>query len=135
MAELTSTDSLRVLIVDDCVDTTASLALLVRYWGHQPYTAHNGAEALRVAAERCPHVILLDIGLPGLSGWDLAPQLRQLPGLRGVLVVIVSGFDRADDVRHSHEAGCDLHLTKPVDPERLQQLLAVCEKEKRKHDP
>jgi CheY-like chemotaxis protein len=135
MAEFAPPNPLRVLIVDDCADTTSSLALLVRLWGHQPFVAGDGSTALRLTAEYVPDVILLDIGLPGMSGWELAPVLRRMPGMAGVFLVVASGFDRVDDQRRSHEAGCDLHLTKPVDPERLQQLLAACEKEKRKHDP
>jgi CheY-like chemotaxis protein len=135
MAESTPSELLRVLIVDDCADTTSSLALLVQLWGHQAFIAGDGEEALRQAAEHRPHIILLDIGMPGMNGWDLAPRLRGLPGLEGVLLLVVSGFDRPGDQRHSHEAGCHLHLVKPVDPLQLQNLLATCEKEKRQHDP
>jgi CheY-like chemotaxis protein len=134
MAEIAPPEPLRLLIVDDCADTTASLVLLARLWGYQAHAARDGAEALRLAAQHRPHVVLLDIGMPGMNGWDLAPRLRALPGLDGVMLVVVSGFDRTDDRRRSHEAGCDLHLTKPVHPERLRDLLAACEKEKRADD-
>jgi CheY-like chemotaxis protein len=130
-----SSDPLRILIVDDCADTTESLALLIRMWGYQARVAGDAAEALRLAADYRPNVILLDVGMPAVSGWDLAPQLRQLPGLHGVLIVVVSGYDRPDDFRRSYQASCNLHLTKPVDPVRLQQLLAAYQKEKSRHDP
>ena len=134
MAEVALSDPLRVLIVDDCADTTSTLVLLAGLWGYQPHAAGNAEQALRLAAEHRPHVILLDIGMPGMDGWELAPRLRQLPGLAGVFLIALSGFARTADVRRSYEAGCDLHLNKPFDPERLQHLLAACEKEKRTHD-
>jgi two-component system CheB/CheR fusion protein len=135
MADTLPLEPLRVLIVDDCADTTSSLALLAQFWGHQAFVACNGAEALKLAAQHRPHVIFLDIAMPGLNGWELAPRLRELPGLEGVLLVVISGFGRTDDVRRSHEAGCDLHLTKPVPPQRLQDLLVACKKEKQKNVP
>jgi len=134
MAELASSYPLRVLVVDDCPDTTASQALLIGLWGHQVHTANTAEEALRLAIEQHPDVILLDIGLPRMSGWELASRLRKRPELNRIYVVVVSGFSQPGDLRHSQEAGCDMHLTKPVPPERLQQLLAACYKEKRIHD-
>ncbi len=130
MADLAPPEPLCVLIVDDCQDTTTSLALLARLWGYRAHTARDGGEALRLAGLYRPNVVLLDIGMPGMDGWEVARRLREMPGLDGTFLVVVSGYDRADDLRRSHEAGCDLHLTKPVHPDRLRELLAACEKGK-----
>jgi CheY-like chemotaxis protein len=118
------TPPLSVLIVDDCPDTTATLAMLTRYWGYRPLIANDGDLALRFAAEYHPLVVLLDIGMPRMSGWELARRLRQLPGLQDTLLVAVSGYGGAEDQRCSLQAGCDLHLTKPIELDRLQRLLA-----------
>jgi CheY-like chemotaxis protein len=124
-----------VLVVDDCVDAANSMAMLVEAWGHCAAVAYNGAEALRLAAVCCPDVVLLDVGMPELSGWDVAVRLRQLPGLANVYLVVVSGYGQEADLAHSRCAGCDLHLTKPVLPRDLQRLLSSRQKEKQRHDP
>jgi len=116
---------LSVLIVDDCQDTTASLAFLVEAWGYAVRVANNAQEAVCLAAEHQPNVVILDVGLPDMNGWDLARQLRGLPGLRDTLLLAVSGFGGAEDQRRSLEAGCDRHLTKPVAPGILQGLLVT----------
>jgi PAS domain S-box-containing protein len=113
----------RVLVVDDSRDAADSLALLLRCWGHEVRTASNGPAALAEAASFRPHVVLLDIGLPGMSGLELARKLRQLPGLEGVALVALTGFGRDDDRRRSLEAGCEHHWVKPVDPVVLESLL------------
>src|SRR5262245_24149854 len=92
---------LSVLIVDDCQDTTASLAFLVEAWGYAVRVANNAQEAVCLAAEHQPNVVILDVGLPYLNGWDLARQLRGLPGLRDTLLLAVSGFGGAEDQRRS----------------------------------
>ncbi len=117
-------ESLHILVVDDCPDTTQSIALLLQAWGHAAQVAGDGAEALRLAAVRRPDVVLLDVEMPRLNGWDLARQLRRLPGLDSVLLVAVTGHGREQDRYHSRQAGCDFHLIKPVEPELLHELLA-----------
>jgi CheY-like chemotaxis protein len=119
--------------VDDCPDTTGSLAMLLRAWGHGVEVARNGAEALAIAADRPVGVVLLDIGMPGMSGWDLARRLRTQPGTRGAMLVALSGYGDADARRRSWEAGCHLHITKPADPAVLERLLAVKSKESFSH--
>jgi CheY-like chemotaxis protein len=114
---------LRVLVVDDCPDTTDTLALLLEMWGHAVWVAHDGPTALEIARDCRPDVLLSDIALPGLSGWELARQMRALAGLSKALLVAVTGYAHQDDVTGSGQAGFNLHLTKPVDPEQLQQLL------------
>jgi two-component system CheB/CheR fusion protein len=113
----------RVLVVDDCRDTTASLSMLLSYWGHDVRTAHEGRSALDVARLFRPEVILVDIGMPGMSGFELARRLRQEAHLTEALMITISGFSREEDRRLSLEAGCDGHLVKPVEPELLCQLV------------
>jgi PAS domain S-box-containing protein len=115
--------SRRILVVDDNVDAAESLAMLLRLAGHDVHVAHNGPEALRAAAFS-PEVVLLDIGLPGMNGYDVARRWRQDPASRNALLVAVTGYGQDEDRRRSAEAGFDYHLTKPVDPEALRRLLA-----------
>ncbi len=116
---------LRVLAVDDCPDTRATLLLLFRLWGYEVRAAGDGPSALEAAAGFLPDVILLDIGLPGLDGYEVARRLRQLPGLDRTLVVAMTGLATDADVREALESGCDRHLTKPVEMESLRELLGA----------
>ena len=113
---------LRVLVVEDHADTAASMAVLLRIHGHEVEVAPDGPSALRIAADRPPDVALLDIGLPGLSGWHVARRLRERAG-KTPLLIAVTGYGRDEDRRRSVEAGIHLHLLKPVDPEALETLL------------
>jgi PAS domain S-box-containing protein len=115
----------RILAVDDNRDAVESLARLLRLAGHEVQLAIDGPSALEAAAAYRPEVVLLDIGLPGMSGHDVARQLRATPEGRGLLLVAVSGWGQEDDRRRSREAGFDHHLVKPVDPDALRQLLAA----------
>jgi CheY-like chemotaxis protein len=115
---------LRVLVVDDCPDTTASLALLLESWGHEARTAQDGEEALRLAAW-CPDVVLLDVAMPRMNGLEVARRLRALPGGEASWLVAVTGYCRAEDQERTRQAGFDLHLGKPVEPARLEALLAA----------
>jgi PAS domain S-box-containing protein len=114
----------RVLVVDDNRDATETLELLLQLWGHEVQSALNGPEALARAVEFRPEIILLDIGLPGMSGYEVARQLRQLPGFQDVFIVAVTGYGQDSDRLHSQEAGFGHHLVKPVQPEVLQELIA-----------
>jgi CheY-like chemotaxis protein len=98
--------------------------MLLRFWGHTVRLAYNGPEALRAAEEFGPEVVVLDIGLPGMNGYDVARALRQRPRLSHALLVAVTGYGQDEDRRRSHDAGFDHHLTKPVDPEQLHAMLA-----------
>src|SRR6476661_4871234 len=113
--------SRRVLVVDDNRDATETLELLLQLWGHEVQSALNGPEALAKAVEFRPEIILLDIGLPGMSGYEVARQLRSLPGFRDVFIVAVTGYGQDSDRIHSQEAGFGHHLVKPVQPEVLQE--------------
>ncbi len=118
----------RVLVVDDNHDAADSLALLLRLGGHEVRICHDGATAVAVAAADRPRLVLLDIGLPGMDGYAVARQLRQLPELAGTVLVALTGYGQAEDVRRSHEAGFDHHLVKPADPETLVNLFASLER-------
>ncbi len=114
----------RVLVVDDNVDGAESVAMLLRLWGHDVHLAYNGPESLSAARELNPDVMLIDIGLPGMSGYDVAKHLRQNPQFQKTLLVAITGYGQTDDVRRSADSGFDFHLTKPVDPEDLERVLA-----------
>jgi PAS domain S-box-containing protein len=115
---------LRILVVDDNVDAAESLALLLRLLKQDVRVAHDGPSALEVAQSYQPDLIILDIGLPGLSGYDVARRLRQQPEFRDTLLAAMTGYGQEEDRRLSQEAGFDLHLTKPVEPGDLEKLLA-----------
>jgi two-component system CheB/CheR fusion protein len=115
---------LRVLVLDDVRDSADTLALLVRLWGHQPRVAYDAPTALDLARTYTPDVVLLDIGLPDMDGCEVARRLRQLPGREKILLVAVTGYGSEEDVRRCRDAGIDLHFVKPVDPEKLHEVLA-----------
>jgi PAS domain S-box-containing protein len=117
--------SRRVLVVDDNVDAAESVGMLLRIWGHTVRLAHNGPETLCAAKEYQPEVILLDIGLPGMNGYDVARRLREQPSARNVLLIALTGYGQDDDRRRTEEAGFDHHLTKPVEPLALQKIIAT----------
>lgn len=115
----------RVLVVDDNVDSAESMALLLSLDGHDVRTAFDGPGALAIAREFQPEAVLLDIGLPGMDGYEVAKQMRGLPGMQKALMIAVTGYGQADDRARSKAAGFDHHLVKPVDPEILSALLAT----------
>ena len=115
----------RVLVVDDNVDAADSLALLLSMLGHEVRTAYDGPTALRTAPAFGPHVVLLDLGLPRMDGLEVARQMRQLDGLRDVLVIATTGHGREEDRRRCREAGFDDFLLKPLDLDELARRLAA----------
>lgn len=119
---------LKVLIVDDNKDGAASLALFLKLSGHTSRTAHSGPDGLHAANEFRPDVILLDIGLPGMNGFDVARALRADAAFRDTTIVALTGWGSEDDRRKSKEAGCDDHLTKPVDADEVKRVLAAVRK-------
>ncbi len=106
------------------MDTAESLALLLRLRGHDVETAHDGLAALKKAGSFHPEVVLLDIGLPGLDGYQVAGRLRRRRRTAKALLVALTGYGQEEDQRLSREAGFDHHLTKPVDPLIIYELLA-----------
>ena len=117
-------EGLRVVVADDSRDAADTLTMLLDLHGAQVTTAYDGVEAVRVADECRPDVILLDVGMPRMNGYEAAAAIRALPWGRDVLLVAVTGWGQEDDRRRSAEAGFDRHLTKPVDPDALATLLA-----------
>jgi CheY-like chemotaxis protein len=118
----------RVLIVDDNRDGAQGLAMMLDLEGHEVRTAADGLEALAVAEEFQPQVVLLDIGMPGIDGYETARRLRARPWARSTLLCAQTGWGQEDDKRRAHSAGFDRHLVKPIDPEELTRLLdEVCE--------
>jgi CheY-like chemotaxis protein len=116
---------LRVLVVDDNVDTAESLGMLLQLEGHAVRTAHSGSGAVAAAGEYRPDVVLLDIGLPGLDGFEVAKRIRKDPVHQGVVLVALTGYGQEADRQRSHEAGFDHHLVKPVDFEAVQEIFAT----------
>ena len=114
----------RVLVVDDNVDGAESLAKLLQICGHETRTAHSGPEALDAARPFKPEVVFLDIGLPGMNGYEVAKRLRGEPSLSGAVLVALTGWGSEDDKRQSREAGFDFHLTKPVEVTAIESILA-----------
>jgi len=117
--------ALRVLVVDDNEDTAASLALLLEESGHEVRTAHDGLSALEAALNYRPNVVLLDIGLPGLNGFEVAKRLRQQPEFQSVVLVAITGYGQESDQQDSLDAGFNYHLVKPADFRKVQELLAT----------
>ncbi len=116
---------IKVLVVDDNIDAAESLAQLITLWGHQVEVAGDGPSALRIADTLAPELVLLDIGLPGMDGYQVAAALRATdPRTAATRVIAVSGYGQARDRERSREAGFDAHLTKPVDIARLKQLVS-----------
>jgi CheY-like chemotaxis protein len=113
----------RVLVVDDNVDAASMLDLLLRSLGHETRVAHDGITALRAAQEFRPDVVLLDIGMPDIDGYEVARRLRGLANLRRMRIVAVTGWGQDADRKRSMEAGFDLHLVKPVDAKELSHAL------------
>jgi CheY-like chemotaxis protein len=117
--------ALRVLVVEDNADMAESLELLLQISGHDVRTAHDGPTALEAADDFQPNVVLLDIGLPGLDGFEIAKRLRGLPVFQNVMLVAMTGYGQEADRRRSQEAGFNHHLLKPVDFRQVKHLLAA----------
>jgi CheY-like chemotaxis protein len=111
-----------VLVVDDNVDAADSLALLLRIGGHEVRACHDGPAALALVDEFAPDLVLLDIGLPGMDGYEVARRLRARPGSDKVLLVALTGYGQEEDMRRSRQAGFDQHLVKPANHAALTAL-------------
>jgi two-component system, chemotaxis family, CheB/CheR fusion protein len=114
----------RILVLDDNLDQAGSLSLLLTLWGHDVRTTHDGPAALAEAAAFRPEVVILDIGLPGMDGHEVARRLRRDPAFRETVLIALSGYGTDEDRRQSQEAGIDTHLVKPVEPGALRALLS-----------
>lgn len=118
----------RVLVVEDDVDIATALGDLLELWGYEVRVVHDGLEATKVALSYLPEVVLLDIDLPGMDGYQIARWLRQDTQLSKTVRVAVTGYGQEEDRRRAQEAGFDYHFTKPVAPLILQELLAHLQK-------
>ena len=114
----------RILIADDSRDSAESLALGLRLSGHEVLVAHSGPEAVAIAVHKRPAVIILDIGMPGLSGYEVAKRIRQEAWGSRAMLVALTGWGRDDDKQQARAAGFDHHLTKPIDPRDLESLMS-----------
>ena len=120
-----SQTSRNVLIVDDDEDNATMLASTMSALGHRIRVAHDGQSALAIAHDQHPDVALLDIGLPGMDGYELAARLRELPGGDRIRLVAITGYGQARDREASARSGFTAHLVKPVDLSRLREILVA----------
>ena len=122
--------SLRILIVDDNKDGADSLAMVLKMMGNDARTAYDGQEGVELAEEFRPEVVLFDIGMPKLNGYEACRLIRKQPWGRKVIVIAVTGWGQGDDRQRSHDAGFDHHMVKPVNPQALMKMLAGLQVEK-----
>jgi signal transduction histidine kinase/ActR/RegA family two-component response regulator len=117
------THACRILVVDDKPDAADSLALLLRVIGHEVRTAYSGPAALEAARQFAPEIIFLDLGMPGMDGYQVAQRLRRQHRPENLMLVALTGYNQEEDVRHCREAGFDAHLCKPADLDAVQHIL------------
>jgi signal transduction histidine kinase len=122
-----STTGRRILVVDDNEDSAMSLAMLLEISGHEVRTANDGLESIDMAAEFRPDIVLMDLGMPKLNGYEAASRIRAQPWGEGMILVAVTGWGQEEDRRRTAEAGFDSHLVKPVDYGAFVKLLASFE--------
>ncbi len=118
-------ETAKILVVDDNVDATDMIATVLRLVGHDVQVAYSGQSALAVATEFQPTIVLLDIGLPEMNGYEVARRLRQRPQSTDMWLIAMTGYGQDGDRLRSSEAGFDYHLVKPVDPQKLEELLTT----------
>lgn len=114
--------SLRILVVDDNQDTAQSMGELLEILGHQAQVAFDGTKAVEVATTFQPDIVLLDIGLPIIDGYEVARRMRAA-GLNSSLLIALTGYGREEDRERAHQAGFDMHFTKPIELDTLQKVL------------
>jgi two-component system, OmpR family, response regulator len=114
---------LRVLIIEDYADTAESYRMLIGLWGHDVHICRDGSQASNCARDCQPHAVVLDIGLPGLDGYQVARRLREQPESRNAVIIAVSGFGQEKDRQEALKAGCNYHFPKPIAPDVLRELL------------
>ncbi|MGH8564728.1 MAG: PAS domain-containing protein [Gammaproteobacteria bacterium] len=124
-SEATTTTARRILVVDDNPDSAESLTMLLQISGNETHMAHDGLEAVEAAERFRPEVVLLDIGLPQLNGYDVCRRIREQPWGKTMMLIALTGWGQEEDRRQSKDAGFDAHLVKPVDYDALMELLAT----------
>ena len=115
----------RVLVIDDSVPAAQSMGRVLELWNHEVRICYDAASALETARAFRPEVVLSDISLPGMDGYQLAAQLRRLPGMGEARLIAITGHGTSDDSPRAREAGFDLHLLKPVSPDALAEILSA----------
>ena len=115
----------RILVVDDNHDSALSLAMMLSIMGHETRTAHDGESAVEAAETFLPEVILLDIGLPKLNGYEVAQRIREHTWGSSMFLIAVTGWGQDEDRRKAREAGFDCHFTKPLSPSALEDVLGT----------
>lgn len=118
-----STRKRRLLVVDDNRDAAETMSMLLQMWGHEVAFVYDGPSALETAEQWQPEVVFLDIGLPGMDGYEVAERMRALPHARGAVLIAITGYGQDDDRLRSRRAGIDHHLVKPVAPDALRSLI------------
>ncbi len=118
----------RVLVVDDNVDLTRGLARLLQIRGHEVRIAHDGLTGLELAKNSKPDVVLIDIGLPGMDGYQLAAHLRRDESVKDATLIAISGYGQEEDLRQAREAGFDHHLLKPIISDQLIKIVEEAER-------
>jgi CheY-like chemotaxis protein len=113
----------RLLVVDDNKDAAESMSMLLEMWGHEVAFAYDGPSALETAEQWRPEAVFLDIGLPGMDGYQVAERLRELPQAKDAVLIAITGYGQDDDRLRSRRAGIDHHLVKPVAPDALRSLI------------
>jgi two-component system, OmpR family, response regulator len=113
----------RLLVVDDNKDAAESMSMLLEMWGHEVAFAYDGPSALETAEQWQPEAVFLDIGLPGMDGYEVAERLRELPQAKDAVLIAITGYGQDDDRLRSRRAGIDHHLVKPVAPDALRNLI------------
>jgi CheY-like chemotaxis protein len=124
ISEARQTVRRRILVVDDNLDSAESMAMMLTLSGHEVATAHDGMEAVKLAAEFQPEVAFLDLGMPRLDGYEAARSIRQQSWGKEIVLVALTGWGQQEDKRRSREAGFDAHLVKPIDFGELEELVA-----------
>ena len=115
----------KILVVDDNHDSALSLAMMLSIMGHDTRTAHDGESAVSTAETFLPDVILLDIGLPKLNGYEVAQRIRETSWGTSMYLIAVTGWGQDEDRQRSSEVGLNLHMVKPVEPSALEKVLAT----------
>jgi len=115
---------LKILVVDDNPDSALSMAMMLSMMGHETRTAHDGEAAVTSAEEFRPQVVLLDIGLPKLNGYEVAQRIRGQEWGTSMFLVAITGWGQDEDRRRSEDVGMNLHMVKPVEPDALDRVLA-----------
>jgi CheY-like chemotaxis protein len=122
--ELAERAARRVLLVDDHRDSRRLLGIMLSLDGHQVIETGSGSEAVRLALSEQPDVAIVDIGLPGIDGYEVARRIRAHPGTSSIALIALTGYSHEEDLRCAMEAGFDVHLVKPVEPARLAEAIA-----------